>query len=174
MPANTGGCRADGVCQTIGAATGGSNHQRVMSGLTDPCSTASSGWVNLFAYGAQIPANPFSPCGFISAIPCIGGSAQGDCQGFIPGDIPGGTGFGNSGVGAIMGPGQNNWDMSIMKDTKVTERTSLQFRAEFYNIWNHAQFNPPFNSVGSATTFGRITSSSVPPRVVQFGLKLLF
>jgi len=174
MPANTGGCRADGVCQTIGAATGGSNHQRVMSGLTDPCSTASSGWVNLFAYGAQIPANPFSPCGFISAIPCIGGSAQGDCQGFIPGDIPGGTGFGNSGVGAIMGPGQNNWDMSIMKDTKVTERTSLQFRAEFYNIWNHAQFNPPFNNVGSATTFGRITSSSVPPRVVQFGLKLLF
>jgi hypothetical protein len=56
----------------------------------------------------------------------------------------------------------------------VTEGTSLQFRAEFYNIWNHPQFNPPAQNVGSGATLGVINSSSVPPRIIQFALKYIF
>ncbi len=93
---------------------------------------------------------------------------QGDCAG-----SGGSTGWGNSGTGIISGPGQHNWDFSAIKNTKITEGTSLQFRAEFYNIWNHPQYNPPNNNV-NATGFGAISSSSVPPRVVQFALKFLF
>jgi len=72
-----------------------------------------------------------------------------------------------------MGPGQNNWDFSLMKTTKITEGLSFQFRAEFYNIWNHAQFNPPINNLADPT-FGQIQSSSVPPRIMQFAVKFLF
>lgn len=147
--ANTGACSAAGVCQSIGVATAGSNYARVLSGLTN-----GNGWINHAAY---------------TSTPCIGGTVQGDCAG-----SGGGTGFGDSGVGAIMGPGQHNWDMSLIKNTKITERLNTQFRAEFYNIWNHPQFSPPANNFGSLTTFGDITSSSVPPRVMQFALKLIF
>jgi hypothetical protein len=122
------------------------------------------------AFGTLGPPNPFAPCGaFSDAIPCIGGTVVGSCA-----TSGGGTGFGDSGVGIIMGPGQHNWDMSIIKHTKITETLNTEFRAEFYNIWNHPQFNNPANGVASTTTFGLISSSSVPPRVVQFALKLLF
>ena len=93
---------------------------------------------------------------------------QGNCLG-----SGGGTGWGNSGLGIISGPGQNNFDFSITKDTRIMEGLTMQFRSEFYNLWNHAQYNPPGNDLNT-TTFGVISSSSVPPRVVQFGLKFLF
>jgi Carboxypeptidase regulatory-like domain/TonB-dependent Receptor Plug Domain len=147
-PANTGPCNADGVCESIGVGTTGSNLSRVLSGLN-----GGNGWINKAAY---------------TAAPCIGGTVQGDCAG-----SGGATGFGDSGIGAIMGPGQDNWDISIIKNTKITEGTSLQFRAEFYNVWNHPQFNPPVNDTADAT-FGQIQSSSVPPRIMQFALKFLF
>ena len=147
-PANTGPCNADGVCESIGAGTTGSNLSRVLSGLT-----GGNGWINKSAY---------------TTAPCIGGTIQGACL-----TSGGATGFGNSGIGAIMGPGQDNWDISLIKNTKITEGTSLQFRAEFYNVWNHPQFNPPVNDTADAT-FGQIQSSSVPPRIMQFALKFLF
>jgi Carboxypeptidase regulatory-like domain/TonB-dependent Receptor Plug Domain len=100
--------------------------------------------------------------------PCIGGTIQGECA-----TSGGATGFGDSAIGSVMGPGQNNWDFSLMKTTKLTEGLSFQFRTEFYNIWNHAQFNPPVNNFGGAT-FGQIQSSSVPPRIMQFAVKFLF
>jgi hypothetical protein len=64
--------------------------------------------------------------------------------------------------------------MSFIKNTKITEALNLQFRAEFYNIWNHAQFSAPANNFGSLSTLGDVTSSSVPPRVVQFAFKFVF
>ena len=57
-----------------------------------------------------------------------------------------GTGFGNSAVGAIMGPGQQNWDISLIKNTKITEGLSTEYQPLAYNVWNHAQFNPPVNN----------------------------
>lgn len=167
LPANTGRCASNGVCGAVGVATSGSNFQRVVSKLENPCG---AGWMNLTAFGTLGAANPFAPCGtFTDAIPCIGGTVAGACA-----TSGGGTGFGNSGVGILMGPGQSNWDLSIIKNTKVTEGTNLEFRAEFYNIWNHPQFDPPFNNIATTSTFGLINSSSVPPRVVQFALKFLF
>jgi len=145
--ANTGKCGVDGICQGIGLATSGSNASRLGGAFGGP------GWINAAAY---------------TGAPCIGGTVVGNCTG-----SGGATGFGDSGVGQIMGPGQHNWDISIIKNTKVTEATSLQFRAEFYNVWNHPQFNPPINNRADVT-FGQIQSSSVPPRIVQFALKFSF
>jgi hypothetical protein len=90
--------------------------------------------------------------------------------------IGNGTDFGDSGVGIARGPGQLNFDMSMVKTTRVggiRENAILQFRAESYNIANHAQFNNPGTSLTSAT-FGVITSTSVNPRLVQFALKYIF
>ena len=80
--------------------------------------------------------------------------------------------FGNSGRNILRGPRFFNADMSLLKDTQVTERVSVQLRAEFFNIFNTVRFNTPNRNVSSAQ-FGRITSAQ-DPRIIQFGLKLLF
>src|SRR3984885_10526042 len=88
----------------------------------------------------------------------------------------GSTGFGDGGLGTILGPGQNNWDISITKNTPVGgihEDATLQFRAEFFNAFNHPQFSNPVTNVASAA-FGQITSSAVNPRLIQFALKYNF
>jgi hypothetical protein len=90
-----------------------------------------------------------------------------------------GTDFGNSGVGIIRGPGQFNWDITALKTTRIGERQSVQFRTEFFNTFNHAQFNNPnapasFAPNVNTPNFGRITSTSVNPRVIQFALKYIF
>ncbi len=91
-----------------------------------------------------------------------------------PPAIGNGTGYGNSGVGIITGPGQFNWDFTFAKMTKITERQGVQFRAEFFNAFNHPQFNNPSLSASSPTTFGVIGSTSVNPRLIQFALKYIF
>jgi hypothetical protein len=158
-------CNHFGVCQSgVSTATSGGDGSRLGGAF------GGNGWINPNAFGSLTgPGGSF----VATPPPCIGGSAQGDCAGLIAGDIPGATGFGNSAIGSVMGPGQNNWDFSLMKTTKITEGLSFQFRTEFYNIWNHAQFNPPVNNVAD-TTFGQIQSSSVPPRIMQFAVKFLF
>jgi hypothetical protein len=90
-----------------------------------------------------------------------------------------GTGFGNSGVGVVLGPGQFNWDITIVKTTRLTERQTLIFRTEFFNAFNHAQFNNPLATPAPGLaqlgpTFGEITSTSVNPRILQFGIKYMF
>ncbi len=100
------------------------------------------------------------------------------------------TGFGNGGNGTVNGPDQRNFDISIIKKIPVTERTSLEFRAEFFNAFNTPSFaaGPLTLNVGTATvnpntgqpifapnpSGAAITSTSVAPRVVQFALKLYF
>jgi hypothetical protein len=87
-----------------------------------------------------------------------------------------GTAFGNSATGLVTGPGQANLDLSVSKTQVLPwlqEKTALQFRAEFFNAFNHAQFaNPDSNS--SSPTFGVISSTSVNARVTQVALKLSF
>ncbi len=88
-----------------------------------------------------------------------------------------GTLYGNSGVGVIFGPGQFDWDVSLAKLTRVgglREDATLQFRAEFFNLFNHPQFSNPAVAVDSPTSFGQITGLSVNPRLIQFGLKYSF
>jgi hypothetical protein len=90
--------------------------------------------------------------------------------------VGGGTGWGNSGVGIILGPGQFNFDTALTKNTRVGgihENATLHFRAEFFNLFNHPQFNNPSNDEAQST-FGQITSTSVNPRLVQLALKYIF
>jgi Carboxypeptidase regulatory-like domain/TonB dependent receptor len=80
--------------------------------------------------------------------------------------------FGNAGRNILDGPGFQNVNASLLKNTALTERVNLQFRAEAFNLFNHPNFTLPDNFLGSPT-FGRITSAR-DPRHIQFGLKLLF
>jgi hypothetical protein len=98
------------------------------------------------------------------------------CTNQLP-QIGNGTGFGDSGIGILLGPGQFNWDMSLAKITRVgglSEGATLQFRTEFFNVFNHPQFGNPAVAVDSPASFGQITSTSVNPRLIQFGLKYVF
>jgi hypothetical protein len=80
---------------------------------------------------------------------------------------------GDSGRNTFEVPGLNNWDFSLMKDTRIDERITTQFRAEFFNGWNHEQFGPPDSSLVPGQ-FGVIGSSLEGPRTIQFGLKFIF
>ena len=80
--------------------------------------------------------------------------------------------FGNAGVGIIRGPGLNQWDLGAFKNFKIKERGNVQFRAEMFNAFNHANFNAVDTTLGSGG-FGQVTSAHTP-RVVQFALKLSF
>jgi len=94
---------------------------------------------------------------------------------------------GNANRRFFHGPGINNWDFAVLKDTQLTERLNLQFRAELFNIFNHAQFITPSGLVSynctdatntatcsqSAGNFGQITAAAAP-RIGQLSLKLNF
>ncbi|HEX5229021.1 MAG TPA: hypothetical protein VFW44_14990, partial [Bryobacteraceae bacterium] len=69
-------------------------------------------------------------------------------------------------------------DTSLFKTTAITERTSLQFRAEFFNVLNHTNFGVPNTTVFSngavSPSAGLITATATTSRQIQFGLKLIF
>jgi hypothetical protein len=103
--------------------------------------------------------------------------------------------FGNSARNVIRGPGINNWDLSLFKDFQFPwfgrhggfaagESAKLQFRAEFFNAWNHTQFSDVDNTftpvedaagakVDPGSSFGTIVGARAP-REIQLGLKLIF
>jgi hypothetical protein len=85
----------------------------------------------------------------------------------------GAAGFGNAGFGIVPGPPQNNWDMALSKVTKIRESQTLLFRAEFFNTFNHPQFDFPDTAANSGT-WGQIIRTAVNPRVIQFGVKYAF
>jgi len=87
----------------------------------------------------------------------------------------GGTGFGNTTPGLLRGPAQHNVDLALRKTTAITERTSLEFRAEFFNAFNSTQFANPNTTFSDGTpAFRRITGTSLAPRIGQLALKLYF
>lgn len=77
------------------------------------------------------------------------------------------------------GPGLNNWDMALLKNTQITERIGLEFRAEWYNIFNHTQFLGPSGITGfsggapTSSSFGFVAGAA-NPRIGQLALKLNF
>jgi hypothetical protein len=105
------------------------------------------------------------------------------------------TAFGDLGRNIYRGPFQQNWDFSLIKHFRITERQDLRFTADFFNIWNHANFgNPGINDVETTlcstpgvggcsadgrlpqdqTPFGKITSTVGTPRLIQFSLRYAF
>ncbi len=132
--------------------------------------------------GSFLNLNAFTPGGNCvdnqnALVPCqINGAAN---------PAAAGAAIGNVGRNAFRGPFQQNWDLSITKNTKVTEATSVDFRAEFFNAFNHAVFSgPQSGGFGSATGnlglvniangSSAILSTANRPRIIQFALKFNF
>ena len=67
----------------------------------------------------------------------------------------------------------SNFDFSALKNTRLTEKFHLQFRAEFFNIFNTPQFGTPGRTLGTGQ-FGVISSQANSPRQIQFGLKVIY
>ena len=139
---------------------------------------------------SNVPAGYyFNPFAFVrpfvrpgQAIPSAKGMA-------VAGSV--GTDIGTVGRNTLRGPGQVNLDFSISKHFPLSETKRLEFRAEFFNLFNHVNLANPISNlnavtasgtleqtsgkiVGNAGNFGRITATSNNPRLVQFGLKFTF
>ncbi len=94
---------------------------------------------------------------------------------YFTGDIsdPAPGAFGNLPHSLCCGPALSNTDLVFTKKTPINERWNTEFRAEFYNAWNHTQLNNPDGNF-SDSTFGEIVRTREGPRVIQFALKFLF
>jgi hypothetical protein len=81
--------------------------------------------------------------------------------------------FGQLGRNIIRGPKQINTDFAVIKTFPVREKQGLEFRAEFFNLFNNVNFDNPINTASSAN-FGQIAATSTGPRVIQFAFKYTF
>jgi len=93
-----------------------------------------------------------------------------------PSNLPGLGSPGNAPRRFFYGPGMNNWDIALLKDTALTESKTLEFRLETFNTFNHSQFfgaNSVDGNINDTTTFGQVISA-MPPRLMQAALKFLF
>jgi hypothetical protein len=92
--------------------------------------------------------------------------------------LPAAGTYGSLGRGTFVGPGLADLDVSLFKTTSVSEKMTLQFRAEFFNVLNHANFDSPnttvFSSGAISASAGLITATSTTSRQIQMGLKLIF
>ncbi len=84
-------------------------------------------------------------------------------------NLPGGSRYGESANGS---PGYKNLDLVLSRNIRVSERFSVQVRAEAFNVFNHPNFNLPVETLDDPA-FGTITSA-MDPRQIQFGLKIRF
>jgi hypothetical protein len=89
-------------------------------------------------------------------------------EALIPGDVR----YGTAGRSTAIGPGLIGTDFSLRKVTAINEKVKTEFRAEFFNIANHANFSTPNRNHGDGN-FGRVTDTA-DPRIIQFGLKVFF
>lgn len=134
-------------------------------------------------YGSNSNFAQYCPGMTPANIPTAGGSVNARLSNYLnasafcaPPAIGDGFDFGNVGRGVVSGPDQNNYDISLSKRNVVgglSEGANVEFRAEFYNAFNHAQFADPATTVGFSN-FGQIGATSVAPRLIQFALKYNF
>jgi len=129
-----------------------------------------------FARPVVLPGQP---------IPSSGGTAVAGVS--LPGQTFG-TDFGNVGRNVLRGPRQSNVDFSVIKRFPISESKNIEFRAEFFNLFNHVNFANPISNLNALQSsggsidlntgqivspgdFGRITSTSNNPRLIQFAMK---
>jgi len=101
---------------------------------------------------------------------CAAGVDDGTCAFGIPAV---GT-LGSAGVGTLRAPSFFNLDASFSKKFNITETKYLQYRAEFFNFFNHASWGPPGRDITTPTSFGQITSQVQNARNIQMALKFYF
>ena len=120
------------------------------------------------AFGTGPNAGPNTPS--TGPVPCSPIHAGFDPNGFTlqaPGKV------GNAPRAICCAGGIQNYELGVLKSTSITERTRLEFRAEFFNAFNHTQFGSPDGNFADGTDFGRVKNTR-PPRQIQFALKLVF
>ncbi|MBV8893807.1 MAG: hypothetical protein JO266_17870, partial [Acidobacteria bacterium] len=85
------------------------------------------------------------------------------------------TGFGDLRRNLYRGPFEQNWDFSLIKNFRFSERQQLRFQTDFFNIWNHPNFdNPASNDIEISGAFGKIVNTVGNPRLIQFSLRYAF
>jgi hypothetical protein len=122
----------------------------------DSCLADATGINPNLARGQQDPRHFFNTDAFVNRLP--GGEQYR---------------YGNGGRGTIIGPGILDWDFSLVKNFRFTERHGLEFRTEFFNMPNHPIFGIPGTSPGTST-YAVISGTAVDSRQLQFGLKYSF
>ena len=144
----------------------------VTDAVTNVSNSDNGGTVGVYTVRPNVVGNP-------NAHPCVTGTLFNTCA-FAPNAIQGT--FGDAGRNIVKGPGLQEWDISLMKLFPVREQMRFEFRAEFFNAFNHV--NPLFGIPGEIseepTTLERGTpqfgfpAAARPPRQVQFALKFYF
>jgi len=152
------------------ASTG--NWFTITDAATNVSSSDGGGGVGFFEVRPNVVGNP-------NAKPCMAGTVFNTCA-FVDNTIP--FTFGNAGRNIVRGPGFQNWDFSIFKLFPVREQVRFEFRAEFFNIWNHV--NPLFEPQGQISEEPQPLEFGTPqfgfvqgardPRLIQFALKFYF
>ena len=152
------------------ASTG--NWFTVTDAVTNLSSSDGGGGVGFFEVRPNVVGNP-------NGTPCVPGTVFNTCA-FADNMIP--FTFGNAGRNIVRGPGFQNWDLSIFKLFPVREQIRVEFRAEFFNIWNHV--NPVFEPAGEISEEPQPVEFGTPqfgfaqgardPRFIQFALKFYF
>jgi hypothetical protein len=88
--------------------------------------------------------------------------------------IADGTAFGNAPRSFLTGPGFWNTDLAVIKLFPIREPVRMEFRSEFFNLFNHPNFGNPGSAVSSTSNFGVISTTVSSPRIVQFALRIRF
>jgi hypothetical protein len=158
------------VAGIVTAETG--NWFTVTDSLTNVSTSDGGGGVGYYDVRPNLVGNP-------NAKPCLAGTVFNTCA-FVDNAIP--FTFGDAGRNIVKGPGLQNWDFSIFKMFPIREQIRLEFRTEFFNIWNHV--NPVFEPVGligeepQPVEFGTpqfgFPQGARDPRFIQFALKFYF
>jgi hypothetical protein len=121
----------------------------------NPRTSAGNQWFSTAS--APVACNPAAP-------PCVVGAFSAPTIGTE----------GNAGRDIIRGPGRNNFDFAVMKDTQIAESIKVELRFEFFNVFNHTQFDPNgINTDFNSSSFGTETAAFAP-RVIQLAAKVYF
>jgi hypothetical protein len=131
---------------------------------------------NVTGFNTSLRPNVVAGCD-----PNISGSAQSRLNGWFNTKcftVPAPFTYGNASRTdpRLRGPGIANYDFALFKRTRITERFGLEFRTEFFNLFNRVQFGKPnqIDRTASNSTFGVITTQVNNPRLIQFALRLSF
>jgi hypothetical protein len=145
--------------------------QRVLSGFPVFVLNSNDQSGVAFQQNASNNNRPDMTCNPKAGHPTLGAWFNTSCFAFaLPGEL------GNAPRAPVTGPDFVNTDFSLIKHFKLPYREGMQldFRAEFFNLFNHAQFGTPNGDINAGSQFGVITSTVNNPRLIQFALKLRF
>lgn len=158
----------------------------LLNNLHGPANQFASGW-QISGVISGLSGAPFSPSFTTSVVGSVGGrpdvvsgqalypSQRTIYQYFNPAAFakPANYTYGNASYNLLWGPGQQNWDLSLVKNTRLAERATLQLRMDAFSVFNHPTFGNPAADITNLGSVGRITSAG-GTRTVLIGAKLSF